>query len=270
MNVDAFAGDRVVRFSHARLTLRRPIYWVSSYWVDGALIDVGPRWCRDVFNRRLGNRRVDVIWATHHHEDHVGNVGPLQRERGVGAYASSYASAKAREPRRLEWYRRHAWGVPDVGDLQALTRHVSTPSHHFEVLSLPGHTGGDVVFFEADEGWAFTGDAFLSPRQVATMPGEDLAAHLHGVERLAALRPRTLFTGIRVFENAGQVLHERLVFLRQVLHDLQVLRKQGFTKVQARRKLLGREGFSFYFSGGKLAKQNLVEQAWSGVDLRIP
>lgn len=260
-------GGKVVQFSQARTHLGRPIYWVSSYLVDGVLIDAGPRWTRDAFLHALGGAKVESVWVTHHHEDHVGNVASLQARFEAPAYASSFTARRARERGRIPWYRRHTWGDPEPGTIQDLPRRINTRHHAFVVVPVPGHTPGDVAFVEESQGWAFTGDLFLSPRQVTSRGREDLGATIDSLRRLAAKGGRTLFTGMRVFDDAADLLAGRIEYIQQVRHDLQALRKQGLTQVQARRRLLGRERFIHYFSGGDFSKQHFADQALA---LKVP
>lgn len=244
----------------------RPLYWASSYWVDGMLIDVGPRVTGPGLLSQLRARRVDSIWITHHHEDHVGNVGPLQAAYGVDAYASPHAAHRALTHKPLPSYRRHVWGDPLPGRILPLPKRLQTAHHSFQVQAVPGHSPGDVAFLEPSEGWAFTGDLILSPRQVITRPREDFAASLASLERVLASRPRILFTGMRVFDNAGQVLQARIAFLKQVLQDLDGLRREGLAPSRARRRLFGWETWIHYWSRGDFAKQNFVDQAYVCLD----
>lgn len=261
----AHEGGRVVQLSQARSVLGRPWVWVSAYWVDGVLIDAGPSHARAQLLAWTADHRLEGVWVTHHHEDHVGNVGALQAQRDLPAYASARAIERARAL-RLPPYRRYTWGDPDVGTLRPVATRLETRHQRFDVVPVPGHTAGDVAYVEPEEGWAFSGDLFLSVSQVITRPREDLGTTIRSLERLLEFEPRVLFTGMRVFQQASQVLRDRLVFLQQVLHDLEHLRGTGLTQTQARRRRVGRETLIHYVSGGDFAKQHFVRQAYECLD----
>lgn len=253
-------AGRVLQLSQARAHFGRPVYLVSAYWVDDVLIDAGPSHTRAPFLRWAHEQRIDELWITHHHEDHVGNVGPLQAAIEVRAFASGFALRRAASHERIPWYRRHTWGEPDVGQLVEAPRSLSTRRHRFDVVPMPGHTPGDVAYVEPAEGWAFVGDAFLGVRQVITRPKEDLAATIASLERLLALRPRVLFTGMRVFPDAARVLEDRLAFLRATRDALAAATAEGGSPRQVRRRVLGRETFLYYWSGGDFGKQWFADQ----------
>ena len=81
--VEATAHGSITRLHLARTAFGRPLYTVEAYLVDGLLIDSGPPatasqmvvWCR--------GRGVRQVVNTHHHEDHAGGDGALQRALGV-------------------------------------------------------------------------------------------------------------------------------------------------------------------------------------------
>ncbi len=73
----------------ARAWLGRPLYWTAAYWVDGLLIDTGPRCTAAQLARVLEQVRVEQIVVTHGHEDHIGGLALLrQRYPSVPIYAS--------------------------------------------------------------------------------------------------------------------------------------------------------------------------------------
>lgn len=244
----------------ARTHLGRPIYQVSAYLVDGLLIDTGPSHARTKLLDSARRRRVEVAAVTHAHEDHVGNLGPLQARTGLQAFASAATMAAAGRPGRLPLYRRHVWGRPDAGHLVAVPGALSTRHFRFDVVHTPGHTAGDVSLVEAAEGWAFTGDLVLSPRQTVTMRQEDLASTVASLERVLAYRPRLLFTGIRVFEDATAVLEERLAFIRSLMVRAQALRRDGRSEARIRRAVVGREPWLYYWSGGEFGRGHFARQ----------
>jgi len=261
-SVEAVAHEQgaVEQFVQARTHFGRSLYQVSAYLVDGLLIDVGPRHCRDRLLRVLGGRRVEVAAVTHAHEDHVGNVGPLQRGTAFQAFASEATLAAASSGGRMPLYRRHVWGRPDGGELTPTPRTISTRRYRFDVLDTPGHTPGDLTLVEAAQGWAFTGDLVLSPRQTITMRQEDLAATVASLERVLAYRPRLLFTGIRVFEDGTRVLEERLAFIRGLVSQARSLQRDGRSATGIRRALLGREPWLHYWSGGEFGRGHFARQ----------
>jgi hydroxyacylglutathione hydrolase len=129
--------------------------------------------------------RLDAILVTHHHADHTGGVDALREATG----ARVYGPARERIP---EPFTRLAEG--DQVDALGL---------RFEVLEVPGHTGGHIAYYCADIDGAplvFCGDTLFSggcgrlfegtPAQMFASPGK-LAA-LPGGTRVRCTHEYTL------------------------------------------------------------------------------
>ena len=55
----------------------RPFWWTTAYWVDGLLIDTGPRFAAKDLCRALQKLTVDQIVITHAHENQIGGLPTL-------------------------------------------------------------------------------------------------------------------------------------------------------------------------------------------------
>lgn len=120
--------------------------------------------------QRLG-LRLQAIWLTHHHADHVGGVDALRDATG----ASIHGPARERIPAPCE---RLAQG--DV--LTAL-------GLRFEVIDVPGHTAGHIAYYCPQVDAApllFCGDTLFSGGCGRLFEGS-AAQMLDSLDRLAAL-----------------------------------------------------------------------------------
>jgi len=90
--------------------------------------------------------RLDFIFNTHHHDDHVGGNLALQRQTGCAIIAAS--TDKHRIP-----------GV-DVGVSDGDT--VQLGEHSVHIIATPGHTSGHIVYHFADDGLLFCGDTLFA------------------------------------------------------------------------------------------------------------
>ena len=135
---------------------------------------------------RLGGvRRVQEIFATHAHADHLGAAAWLARRADAPviisrAEARSMAPAASHEPDRQAG-RNIDWGVPAdrrdellVAAQQAHGRPVAAPDllvddgellavsgRRIRVLATPGHTAGHACLVDEDQDLVFTGDLVL-------------------------------------------------------------------------------------------------------------
>jgi hydroxyacylglutathione hydrolase len=85
--------------------------------------------------------RVDAIWCTHHHWDHIGGIEALVERFGCPVVGSRYDAEQGRIP--------HQTVALDDGDL-----HEGARIHH-----IPGHTLGAIAFEVGEH--LFTGDTLF-------------------------------------------------------------------------------------------------------------
>lgn len=147
---------------------------------------------------------IDLIFLTHHHSDHAGMAGEIQRESGARVYAHERdAPLIAQDPTAVETTRAtreqyfEEWGIPsdDQADLrdilgdftnglgEPLDVKAITDGATFTVAGqtlranhTPGHAAGHLVYsFTDEEGaqGAYTGDALL-PEYTPNVGGADV------------------------------------------------------------------------------------------------
>ncbi|RPH53135.1 MBL fold metallo-hydrolase [bacterium] len=151
---------------------------------------------------RLG-RRVTAIWLTHHHPDHVGGVERLRASLGVPVLAHPLTAE------RLSTRGIRVDGELRDGQRVTLAGEGEEP---FPVLVLhtPGHARGHVCFLEETQRSLLAGDMVAGIGWIVVDPPEgDMDDYLGSLEKLAALRPHTLFPGHGpVVKNAEARLRE--------------------------------------------------------------
>ena len=147
---------------------------------------------------RLG-RQVTAIWLTHHHPDHVGGVERLRASLGVAVLA---------HPATAE--RLVTRGIKVDGELQDGQRIVLGGDYPVLILHTPGHARGHLCFLEEEQRSLLCGDMVSGVSMIVVDPPEgDMDDYLGSLEKLAALRPKTLFPGHGpVIKNAVAKLRE--------------------------------------------------------------
>jgi len=142
--------------------------------------------------------RVDALYLTHQHYDHVEDVAVLQK-RGVKVYAWANYSKDL----TLETYGA-SWGMPEV-ELYRVDELISEGKGEYfhaptQVSHVPGHSPDSITFYLPEAGVVFVGDAlFAGSIGRCDLPGGDFDLLITGIkEKLLVLPDET-----RVFSGHG-------------------------------------------------------------------
>jgi glyoxylase-like metal-dependent hydrolase (beta-lactamase superfamily II) len=249
------------RIRMARTWLGRPIHDVSAYLLEDLLIDTGPpatareflAWCR--------HRPISRVALTHHHEDHVGGAAALRGELGVPVMAPPGALPILLEGARVPPYRRAVWGRPKRFRAEPLGDELEHGPYRFRVVPTPGHAFDHVCLFEKERGWLVSGDLYVHERvrYLRRIEIEDLWTHVSSLRRVLALEPELLICAhAGVVEDARGALRRKIEWWERLAQRVHELHREGESLRWITRRLLGREGFFFWFSLGDFSKKNLV------------
>jgi glyoxylase-like metal-dependent hydrolase (beta-lactamase superfamily II) len=145
--------------------------WILDAGPVVVVIDPGPDDDSHLaaINRMLAASTIGVVLVTHSHRDHL----PLAERLAAPHHAS---------------VRRY----PELGDSEV----VRVGTLNVTALHTPGHSADHLCFWLEPDAALFTGDIVLGRgSSMVTYPEGDVAAYLHSLERLEALKPRMLFPG---------------------------------------------------------------------------
>jgi glyoxylase-like metal-dependent hydrolase (beta-lactamase superfamily II) len=249
----------ITRIHLARAFFGRPLYTVAAYLVDGLLIDTGcpatgselVAWCRERGVRRVVN--------THHHEDHAGGDGALQKELDLPIAAPPEALPILADFYRLQLYRWAVWGQPGNVTAEPLEDAVETEHYRFEVIPTPGHCPDHVCLFEREQGWLFSGDLFIHERVRYLRADEDARRTLESLRRVLALRPRLLVCShAGLVEDGCRAIGRKIAYWEYLAEQAHTLRSKGLSLREVTDRLLGAEGLMTHITRGHFAKINLI------------
>jgi glyoxylase-like metal-dependent hydrolase (beta-lactamase superfamily II) len=156
----------------------------TNTWIVGrdpaAVIDPGPEDQAHLEAVAEEAGPVGAVLLTHHHPDHAPGAPPLARMVGAPVFAFLPDA-----------------GEEGMGDGERIAvGGGSGPGGSLVAAHTPGHTPDHLAFFLEGQRGLFTGDAVLGWGTSIIDPADgQLAAYLRSLERMRALRPRTIYPG---------------------------------------------------------------------------
>lgn len=135
---------------------------------------------------RLG-RKVQAVWLTHHHPDHVGAVEAVRERLRVPVFAHAATAEKLRA------IGIEIDGTLVDGDVRRLN---GERAMDLAVVGTPGHARGHLCFFDVQGRSLIAGDMVSAVSTIVIDPPEgDMDDYIESLGRLRSLRPDTLFPG---------------------------------------------------------------------------
>jgi glyoxylase-like metal-dependent hydrolase (beta-lactamase superfamily II) len=264
---NALPSGQVLSLRVARTILGRPFYFTAAYWVDGLLIDTGCAHTAGELVPALEGRRVEQVVNTHSHEDHIGANAAVQSAFGCPVYAHADALPVLHDPRRqpLQPYRRLFWGWPKPSEALPVGSKIETDRFCLDVIHTPGHSPDHICLFEPQQGWLFSGDAYIGGEDRALREGYDIQDIIASLRKLAQLPVQVIFSGSGSVRQMGvEPLRRKVDYLEDLGRRVRSLGNQGLSPRQIRRRLFGAELPIAYVTLGHFSGQHLVRSYLQG------
>lgn len=210
---------------------------------------------------------------THHHEDHAGNAGSIQRmctgsgtRAALPVYAPKLALAPLRDGFPIEYYRNLVWGRYTVRceptEMTQPVRATLEDGSHVSLHALhsPGHCDDHSVIWVPERGWLFSADLLVTSKPRMAFKQEVLADTLATLRDIVRLPVTTLWCSHRGrLDDGVSQLRARLDWMETLQQRAVELHEtRGWPVARIARQLLGREDFLYYVSRGDFARRNLV------------
>ncbi|HET9943310.1 MAG TPA: MBL fold metallo-hydrolase [Terriglobia bacterium] len=180
-----------------------PIVFGEGFWTiiyDGVAVDPGSTRMRRSLSRHLRRIPPDsirAIVATHHHEEHSGNLNWLADLTGARLYVPPLTAQLLTARLYLPWVRRGIIGQPPRlrGPFEIADTLIPTAHGHLEVLPSPGHCKDHVVLYDPNEKVLIVADAFMGIYFSAPNPDVDSREWISTLERMLQLDIEILIEG---------------------------------------------------------------------------
>ncbi len=234
------------------------------YRLGSVVVDTGPPNQWRAVRRFLGERAVERVVVTHHHEDHGGNLARIGAAIGGERAPEVFSPAGGIEALatgfRLRPYQKIIWGRPDRVEARPLPESIPLDGGGaLRPIPAPGHSADMTCFLEPDRGWLFGGDLYISSKTRYLRQDESVADTIASLRRILELGFGTLFCSHRgPIERGQDALRRKLGFLEELRGRVGELRERGLSESEMTRRLLGREGWMRWITLGHFSKRNLV------------
>lgn len=174
----------------------------NTYFIsDGdSLVVVDPSCHADVIMKHLAGRKLDAIFVTHHHHDHVGALAQLRKKTGAKVYASAIDARIVENPDLYPSYGGKAAACPVDVKLRDKDE-VTIGRMTWQAILTPGHTMGGMCFYldapktssTGDWGVLVSGDTlFCGSIGRTDFSGGNMADMKRSLKRLSRLPEHTL------------------------------------------------------------------------------
>ena len=178
-----------------------PLIFGERFWAvfyDGVAIDPGSSKMRNSLRRHLEAEplAIHTVTATHHHEEHSGNLAWLASRLNADLVLPAKTSDRLARL-RLPWMRRRIIGQPPPLAITAkpLGANLATARGELQVILTPGHSDDHVSFYDPRFKLLFAGDSFMGSYFSSPNPDVDSLLWIQTLERLLELGVEILVEG---------------------------------------------------------------------------
>lgn len=236
----------------------------SCYLVDEAMVDTSFAHVRGLVMEQV--RSLRFVALTHHHEDHMGNAGPLSQRHGCPVYLHNAHLRDTEGVVALAPYRRAYWGWPGEWPCEEMPERLHTGRRTLRKVLADGHCGTQVGLLDQESGAIFTGDLFISTRAAAVMSHEDPWKIIASLRWVAELEPSLLLGGHgQRISNPAKALRRKADRVEEAAREAVRLHQQGLPTSEITARLFpGKERQDRHFellTEGQFSYRNFVRNA---------
>ncbi len=233
---------------------------VTCYRLGTTLIDSGSANCWPQVRSFVQEQPLRQLLLTHHHEDHSGNAARIQQLTGARVLADTQALQPLADGWRLQPYQHLLFGRPQKLVAEPVPERIELDNgYRLQAIATPGHAADLICYLEAEQGWLFTGDLFVSERTRFLRQGEDLGEQLRSLKKILDHDFKTIFCAHRGLVKDGKsALSAKLKNLETLCEQSHELRRQGLSLSRITHRLLGPENLVSLITGYQFTKRNLI------------
>lgn len=243
----------------------KALYWVAAYFVDGMLIDTGCDYTSKELCDLLQQYDVKFVVNTHYHEDHIGANYLINSIFNINIFSHPETVLLMKQTHKLYPYQEMVWGYPKIYENGIpIGNKINTSNLSFDVIETLGHCQGHIALLEANKGWCFTGDLFVSENPKVIRAEEDITQIVKSMEKIlnSTESDIVLFTSIgRVVQNGRNALQECISNLKHLSREVKELNQKGHSISTIRDMVFGGESSLSQLTNNQFSSENLIAAA---------
>jgi hydroxyacylglutathione hydrolase len=187
-----------------------PPYAINVYLVGDVLVDAATRRAGERILRQLEGRTITTHALTHAHPDHQGASHEVCEALGIPLWCGELDAEAMEDGRIMERQPKHPLntliGRVWPGPAHPVARRLREGDEvaGFQVLDVPGHSAGHIVFWRESDRALICGDVFTNIDTLTGVPGlhepksfftPDPPRNRQSMRRLAELEPAVVCFG---------------------------------------------------------------------------
>lgn len=270
LDAEKFQHQDVTGFKFGKKSLFRPKMFSHIYFVDGLLIDTGHSKMKNTIISMVKDLEVNQMFITHHHEDHTGNILPLQDIFKCQVSSSYECKEIMRQPPKISLAQELLWGNREAyAHLVPVHGQIETKNYNFQVIPIPGHASDMLALYEPNKKWLFSADLYIMSHTTYFIDSENISQLMDSIRLIQKLDYEILFCSHNPkFVGGRAALARKLHNLEDFYHQVSQLHTQGLSATQIFRKLKLKEDWPLkLLTGGTLSKLNMVKSVIGNMKL---
>ncbi len=260
VKVEVVENDPVRTYKMSTLDLQgNPMMWVSSFLIDGLLIDCGHQHAKEAFFQEIALDKVEKCVLSHHHEDHYAGARELMERYDIPVYATVETAYLIRLNVRIPPERALVWGIPEPCTVKILPdiNEIKTSTSKFKLIRSPGHCNNLISIYQEETKILFSTDAMIDKNQSVIFNWENANLMLETFKKFENLKPKYLFSSNgNVF--SGVDLHHLINYWMDIKEKSAKLHSNGMKPKLIVKKIFGKESWLKVSTRGDMSRENLI------------
>ncbi len=233
---------------------------ICLYIADGVLIDAGSAHTVRQLKSMIKDEVITSVAITHVHEDHTGAASWIKENLKIPVYLHKDSITEASIKSSIPLYRRLVWGNREGFKADPMPDAIQTGRYKLDVIESPGHHKNHVVFHEKKMGWLFSGDLYVSRRQLVAFKDENINDAINSIKRILELDFDTIYCGHSgIHKNGKEKFKAKLDYFLQIQEQVNKMKSIGLTYEEIDKKLFPGRNLWTKISGREWSSLNIVK-----------